>query len=181
MPAKRLPAELYLIQTFYRTNSTIMIDCTKPLTVADLIQIGLLIAAIFTICLTFIQIRKGNKTQKATFFKELYMTLFSDSNIRDAYYKLEYGKFIYDTKFHGSADEKSFDQLLSFIDLICELYYQNVITEKEMNFFKYEITRIFKNTNVTRYLEFLKGFYKYNTDTEPFQSFVKYCHQTIKK
>lgn len=158
-----------------------MIDWTKSLTIADLIQIGLLIAAIFTICLTFFQIKKGNKTQKATFFKELYLTLFSNSDMRNAYYNLEYGEFIYNDDFHGSEEEKSLDQLLSFIDLICELYYQNVITEQEMKFFKYEITRIFSNENLNKYLTFLESFYKHNTDTKPFQSFIKYSKQNIKK
>jgi hypothetical protein len=150
--------------------------------IADLINIGLLFVAIIGIFLTYRQIKESHKTQKATFFKDLYSTMFSDQDIRNAYYQIEYGEFDYGVDFHGSENEKGFDRLLSFIDLICDLYDQGIITHHEMSFFKYEFTRIYFNDNVQRYLKFLTNFYaQVGTGTKPFPSFVAYCENKLRK
>ncbi|CAG0940896.1 hypothetical protein BROC_01205 [Candidatus Brocadiaceae bacterium] len=146
------------------------------LSFADGINAILLFVAIIGIVFTAHQIRESHKTQKATFFKDLYSTMFSDQDVRNAYYQIEYGDFTYDENFHGSSNEKLIDRLLSFVDLVCDLYAQGIITEHEMSFFKYEFTRIYQNPNVQGYLEFLKNFYAdVGTGTKPFASFVAYC------
>lgn len=105
--------------------------------------------------------------------------MFSDPDIRDAYYLVEYGEFVYDHSFHGSSNEKQIDRLLSFVDLVCDLFAQGIITEHEMSFFKYEFTRIHQNANVQGYLKFLKSFYdEVRTGTTPFPSFVSYCERS---
>jgi hypothetical protein len=147
---------------------------------ADLINAGLLIVAVVGIWLTYLQLRTSSKTQKATFFKDLYTTMFADAEIRNAYYKIEYGEFNYGADFHGSKDERMFDHLLSFVDLICELYAQGTISDREMRFFKYELTRINRNDNIKRYLDFLTSIYKSEgTDTVPFPSFSAYCKKSV--
>jgi len=159
-----------------------MFQFQSNVSVTDLINGVLLIVAILGIFLTYRQIRISYKTQKATFFKEIYSTMFSDPDIRNAYYQLEYDQFIYNDNFHGSENEKLIDRLLSFVDLVCELYNQMVITDREIGFFKYEFIRIYKNQNVQNYLIFLKMFYeKVGCDKEPFFSFVKYCKKELKE
>ena len=97
-------------------------------------------------------------------------------------FRSEYNRFVYSEQFHGSNDENIVDRLLSFADLVCDLYAQGVLTDHEMDFFKYEFYRIYKNTNVQRYLDFLKGRY---TDTghasEPFPAFVAYCETELRR
>jgi|GEM_PF-1794634 len=145
-------------------------------TTADATNIALLIVAILGIWLTLLQITEGSKTQKAAFFKDLYSTMYSDPDVREAFYQVEYGKFIYNPKFHDSPSEKKIDRLLSFVDLVCDLYDQKIITEREMRFFKYEFARISQDPNVQGYLEFLRSFYdSVGTGTRPFPSFVSYC------
>jgi hypothetical protein len=159
-----------------------MFQFQNNVSVTDLINGILLIVAIVGIFLTYRQIRIGYKTQKAGFFKEIYSTMFSDPDIRNAYYQIEYGQFTYDSKFHGSENEKLIDRLLSFVDLVCELYNQKVITDREIGFFKYEFIRIYRNQNVQNYLKFLKTFYgNVGCDKEPFFSFVKYCKKELKE
>jgi hypothetical protein len=158
-----------------------MFQFENTYSIADLINAGLLFVAIVGIFLTYRQIKGSHKTQKATFFKDLYSTMFSDHDIRDAFYQIEYGEFNYDVNFHGSDNEKAIDQLLSFIDLICDLYAQGIITQHEMSFFKYEFTRIYFNDNVQRYLKFLTGFYtQIGTETKPFPSYVAYCESKLR-
>jgi hypothetical protein len=74
--------------------------------------------------------------------------MFSDPDIRKAYYQIEYDRFVYDDSFHGSDNEQLIDRLLSFADLVCDLYSQGLITRREMNFFKYEFIRIYQELNI---------------------------------
>ncbi len=108
--------------------------------------------------------------------------MYSDPDVREAFYQVEYGEFVYDQSFHGSQTERKIDRLMSFVDLVCDLYAQGIITEHEMRFFKYEFTRIHQNRNVQGYLEFLKDFYeRVGTDTMPFPSFVSYCEKVARR
>jgi len=157
-----------------------MLQFQNTYSIADLINAGLLLAAIGGIFLTYRQIKESHKTQKATFFKDLYSTMFADRDIREAYYQIEYNEFVYDLKFHGSDNEKLIDRLLSFIDLVCDLYAQRIISEHEMSFFRYEFTRIYDNDNVRRYLSFLESFYnQVGAGTRPFPSYVAYCEDKL--
>lgn len=140
----------------------------------------MLVAAIIGIALTYRQIAESHKTQKASFFKDLYSTLYGDPDIRKIYYDIEYNKFIYDRAFCHSENERLMDHLLSFADLVCDLYAQGIITDHEMGFLKYEFSRIYKNENVRGYLDFLENFYpKTGADVQPFRSFRSYCERDL--
>ena len=159
-----------------------MFQFQNTVSIADITNIVLLLVAIIGIFFTYYQIKQGFKTQRAVFFKELYLTLFSDEVIRKAFYQIEYDRFVYDASFHGSSSEKTIDRLLSFIDLVCEIYEQKVITKREMSFFKYEIIRVYMNDNIQNYLKFLKDFYDLvEIGTIPFSSFISYCEKEAKK
>lgn len=148
---------------------------------ADLINAGLLLVAIFGIYLTYRQIRVGHRTQHATFFKDLYGGMFADKDIRDAYYLIEYDNFHYKKRFHQSKKEKKVDHLLSFTDLVCDLYMQNMLTKHEMDFFKYRMLRIYASKDIKRYLNSLDGVYeKHQIRAVPFESFRDYCKTELK-
>jgi len=150
----------------------------NTISIADIINAILLMVAVLGICFTYREAKQTRKTQKATFFKDLYSTMYSDPDIRKAYYQIEYGEFTYSDSFHGSKMEPLIDRLLSFADLVCYLYDQKMLTENEMVFFKYEFIRIYVDTNVKNYLQFLEDFYQKNkTGTKPFPSYVSYCSQ----
>ena len=159
-----------------------MLNFTTDISISQIISACLLLAAVGGILLTYRQMRSNYRMQKATFFKELYSTMFADSEVRSALYMIEYNRFVYTEQFHGSTDENIVDRLLSFSDLVCDLYAQGVLTDHEMDFFKYEFYRIYKNANVQRSLDFLKERY---TDTghniEPFPAFVAYCETELRK
>ena len=145
---------------------------------ADRINAALLVVAIVAILLTWWQARAGAKTQRASFLRDLYGTINSDEGIREAFYSIEYGNFIYDADFHGSEQERNVDRLLSFVDLICELHRRGVLTRREMQFFEYRFRRVAADQHVQAYLAFLKTFYAVNdTHTEPFPSFMIYSRR----
>jgi hypothetical protein len=157
-----------------------MFQSQNTISIADIINAFLLLAAVAGIFLTYRQIQQTYKTQKAAFFKDLYSMMFSDLDIRKAYYQIEYDNFAYDSSFHGSKNEQRIDRLLSFADLVCYLYDQKMLTEHEMDFFKYEFIRIYRDKGIQDYLKFIKGFYRENeTGTDPFPSYVSYCKSAL--
>jgi hypothetical protein len=141
---------------------------------ADKINIALLVAAVVGIALTFWQVRKGARSQRAQFLKELYLTMTADVDIGAAYYQIEYGKFKYDQDFHDSEIERQVDRLLSFADLVAELYLQSAISKREMVFFQYRFRRICEDKEIQAYLTFLSSFYKQvGVGKNPYDSFQR--------
>ncbi len=150
----------------------------NEISVGDIVNIALFILALIGLLFTYRQIKENFKTQKATFFKDLYSIMYTDTSIAKAFYALEYGKFKYDNNFHGSDSEGEIDRLLSFANLVCDLYFQQILTEREMRFFKYRFLRIFTNTDIQNYLKFLTPFYSgVDSGTKPYNGFVSYCEK----
>ena len=116
-------------------------------------SIILLFVAGIGIYLTVRQLRQGYEVQKATFFKELYMALTSHTDIRKAVYMVEGKRFVFDQNFYGSPEEYLIDQMLSFFDLVCELYTRTMLTNQEMQFFKYEALTVYNDDGIQKYLE----------------------------
>ena len=126
------------------------------------------------------QLQQSHQIQKATFFKELYLTMFGDQDIRDALYLLDKDEFVYGNSFRKSDDEKRIDRLLSFADLVCALSMWGLLEDQEMQFFRYELMVIYNDPHVQAYLQYLKEAFKTETkaDLQPFSSFTAYCQKT---
>ncbi len=153
----------------------ITLDFLSKLTPADRVQVGLLLAAVVGIALTYWQVRSNAQTQRALFLKDLYSTLTTDPSICKAYYLIEYGTFTYGPEFHGSPTEPKIDRLLSFADLVCQLYSRGIMKKHEMEFFKYRFLRMAENPGIVEYLTFLTGFYeRVGIEKRPFHGFVTY-------
>ena len=143
------------------------------ISVADIINMFLLLVAVIGVFLTYLQTRQAYKIQKTTFFKDLYSMMFSDQDIRKAYQMIEYNKFVYGEEFHNSIEEHLIDRLLSFTDLVCYLHNQKMLTDYEMDFFKYEYLRVYENINIQKYLSFLENLYDINkTDIKIFSIYI---------
>lgn len=158
-----------------------MLEFQPTVTIADILNAVLLVLALIGIFLTYKQIRYNYKTQNAAFFKDLYSTIFTDADIRKAFYLIECEKFVYDESFHGSLNEQAFDRMFGFNDLVCDLYFQGVLTKREMAYFRYGFTRIYQDKEVVKYLDFLKSFFaKTGIAAKPFPSYVAYCEEVLK-
>jgi hypothetical protein len=141
----------------------------------------LLLVAIVGIFLTRRQLQQDHKVQKATFFKDFYLTMWSDQEIRDFYYEIEYDKFRYSPELlGGSQQEKQLDRFLGFLDLLCDLYSQGSISEREIRFFNYELKKVHDSDHVQAYLQALSRFYSESgVKTKPYSSLVEYWDRTL--
>lgn len=64
----------------------------------------------------------------------------------------EYNQTWYSAQFHGSGElELKVDKTLSYFSYICYLKKRRIISNKEFDFFKYEIERILMNKQVQDY------------------------------
>lgn len=113
----------------------------------------------------YYQWRRNVLLKRAGYINELTEKIRSDNYIKDVIYMLDYGKEWYSPKFHGCGElELKVDKTLSYFSYICYLERHKIITNKEFDFFKYEIERILLNEEVRDYFYNLYHFSnKFNT------------------
>ncbi len=148
---------------------------------ADKINTALLLVTALSVVAAFWQIRTAAKAQRATFLKDLYMQLRTDEAVAEAFYLIEYSEFTYGPTFHGSPLEKKVDRLLTLIDLVCEMRSQSVISEREMEFFRYQFIRVATDPAIREYLSFLDSFYKrVGMDRRAFPAFQAFSKEQLR-
>lgn len=110
------------------------------ISLGDIINAIMLLFTLMGLIFTIIKLRQNKIINRASFIKELYFQFYNDKEIMDAFYHIEYdenpddGK--YDSQLHNSEFGRKFDKLLSFFEIVCDMYYRNIITKKRFgNFF----------------------------------------------
>lgn len=145
-------------------------------TVGDIANVLLFVAAVPTLGFTWWQVRLNTLTQRTQLLKDLYFSFDSNQGLQDAFYEVEYDKFVYGSNFHGSPLERKIDGLLDRFDLICHLFRSGMLSEPEIKPFEYYLRRIYGNPEIQKYLLFLVGFYgQHRKDMKPFPDFREYC------
>ena len=142
---------------------------------ADLVNFVLLIVAFVSI---FLMLRRHTKQNRATLFKELYLMVFGDADFGEAFFLLEKGQFVYGATVAYSAHERLVNRLLRFMDLVCEVYADKLLTEQEMNFFKRQFIRVYEHPSIKGYLKSLTEDYSApRAGTMPFPQFLAYSEK----
>ena len=122
------------------TNEISISDITSALSVAFVILGGIF---------GYYQWRKNVLLKRAGYINDLTEKIRTDSDINDVIYMFDYGEEWYSAKFHGSGElELKVDKTLSYFSYICYLKKQKIISDKEFDFFKYEIERILMNQQI---------------------------------
>ena len=144
---------------------------------ADLVNFVLLMVAFISI---FLVLRRHTRQNRATLFKELYLMVFGDADFGEAFFLLEKGQFVYGATVAYSAHERLVNRLLRFMDLVCEVYADKLLTEQEMNFFKRQFIRVYEHPSIKGYLKFLTEDYtQAGAGTTPFPHFIAYCEKAL--
>jgi RNA processing factor Prp31 len=135
--------------------------------------IGLVIAT-FGSAFGLVQWNHSNKIKKAEFLKQIIDQLRFNDNLSKTMYMIEYSDNWYSVKFHNSPEEKEIDKFLAYINYVCYLRNNKIITENEFKFLRYEITRVCSNIQVQSYLWNLYHFSKRMNTICSFSELVKY-------
>ncbi len=109
---------------------------------ADLVTFVLLMVAFVSI---FLVMRRQTRQSRATLFKELYLMVFGDADFGDAFFLIEKGQFVYGATAASTPQERIVNRLLRFMDLVCEVYADKLLTEQEMSLFKRQFIRVYEH------------------------------------
>ena len=109
----------------------------------------------------YYQWRKNVLLKRSGYINDLIEKIRSNNDIKDIMYMFDYDDEWYSEKFHGSGKlEFKVDKTLSYFSYICYLKKQKIISNKEFDFFKYEIERILMNPQIQDYFYNLYHFSK---------------------
>lgn len=120
--------------------------------ISDIVSIISLLLVITGGVFAYYQWRRDIALKRANYINELTEKIRTDDSIKDVVYLLDYDDHWYSKEFHGSGKlELKMDKTLSYFSYICYLRKQRIISNKEFDFFRYEIERILKNQQVQDY------------------------------
>jgi hypothetical protein len=135
-----------------------------------------LIGLIFAV----IEIRRNTRVQRAQFLLEFTERYFSDSDVRKFYYKLDYNEFELDfDKFIGSNEERWLDSLIYTYDIIGRLVKMKVLNTEEVDIIAFQASRVLKNSEVIKYLNWLDEEYVQEGRPAPAHKDARFLVETV--
>jgi len=149
--------------------------------ISDIIDIALLVVTALGIIFAGIQMRQTTKINRANLVKELYFTLYNDKELRKIFYKIEWSS--YDNSEWKKLDEEEeqcVDKLLTFFDIVCNMYGRKVLIKQDMDIFSYEMRRVYEHPAIQEYLTFLSNWQRKRGLGENYISYKKYCRNSYK-
>lgn len=132
------------------------------------------------------QLESSYEVQKATFFKELYLMMYADPGIKDAFYLLDFDEFTFsrsDFQSLTTIDKAKFNQIklidnfLNYCNLLCVLYFRRMLTEQEMRSFEYMFTVTYTNSSLQEYVTYVKEIFEQEIGKMPWPNFILYCQK----
>ena len=125
---------------------------TNEISISDITSILSVFLVILGGIFGFHQWRKNILLKRAGYINDLTEKIRTDNDIKDIIYIFDYDKEWYSLQFHKSGElELKVDKTLSYFSYICYLKRQKIISNKEFDFFKYEVERILINQQVQDY------------------------------
>ena len=101
--------------------------------------------------------------KKHNFLANITNDLFDDTDLRKFFYEIDYEKFSFSEgkldEFKGSDQERHLDALLYRYNLLGRLVRMKVLRRTEIEFMFFEMTQVFKNAEVSKYLSWLEREY----------------------
>lgn len=149
--------------------------------VSDIIDIALLVVTALGIIFAGIQIQQTTKINRANLVKELYFTLYNDTELREIFYKIEWSSYdCSEWKKLDKKEEQYVDKLLTFFDIVCNMYDRKVLMKQDIDIFSYEMRRVYEHPAIQEYLVFLSNWQIKKGLGENYISYKKYCRNNYK-
>ena len=131
---------------------------------AQILATALAGVGLFTSALTLHLATRQARLQRLI---ELQDKIYSDTELRDLYYQVEYGTYRYDTTQHHSAQEKVVDRLLILLDSVARLYEAKMLSRRDLGILDTTFTRVFQNDQIQKYLAFLEPYWTATGNQDP--------------
>ena len=143
--------------------------------VSDIISIIGLVIASSGGTIGLVQWNQANKVKKAEYLDNIIQKLRYDEKLNSVFRKIEYSNNWYNSKFHNCSEEQIFDELFSYLDYICYLRKNRILSNKEFRVLQYELNRVCGNYNVQTYLWNVYQFSKKNNAKCPYENLINYA------
>jgi len=106
-------------------------------------------------------LRQNIRVQRGDFLLKLTERYFKDTAIRDLYYKIDWGEWIFDPRKLGDdPEEQLLDRLLYLFDEIGQLFRLGVLDKHQAAIFAFQASRVLGNRGVREYLRLLDSDYQ---------------------
>lgn len=127
------------------------------------------------------QLVQQEKISRATFVHDLYMKLFNDDEIRALFYSIEWSDYKPKNPvgYSKTDSEKAADKLLALFDLVCSMYYNDVLKKEDLSVMDYEMLRFYLHPDTQSYLSFLQRWQKIQNIGRSYESYSKYCSEKL--
>ena len=122
-----------------------------------------------------VQWNDSNKLKRAEYVNNLFKEFNSNPDVKQVLYNIDYDVKWYNSHFHNSGKlEQATDMALNYYSYICYLYESKLIKSKEFDFYRYQVERILKNSNVQNYLYNVYHNARYYKDEMSFAYLFRY-------
>ncbi len=149
-----------------------MLKFEPTITIGALIQAAALLVAALGLAFNALETRRATHQRRIQQLVDLQHKFYSDAEMLDAYYLIEYGDFTYDVNFHGSDLEKKIDRLLVHFENIATLFQAKVVSLSELDIVAYNYLVIYQNAQIQEYFSWLDTWYERRGIKEkPFEIF----------
>lgn len=150
---------------------------------ADVLTVIGFLATGFALWFTWREFRRNGRVQRAQFLLDITNRYFSDAEIKNLYYQIEWEKFKfnYETLGHGGKEEQALDNLLYTFDIIGHLVKIGTLNKEDVNIIAYQAARVLNNAEVQKYLVWLDGWYKKVGRLHPAHADARYLVQHLLK
>ena len=128
-------------------------------------------AIVASIALVFniLQQRAHDRQRRLEIVSRSLSDFAADEDMQEAFYAIEYGDFIYNSGFHRSEEEKKYDKLLRHFAILRSMLSKNLIKKEDISLVEYHLSRIEKNPEVLKYIEFISDWCEYaGNESHPF-------------
>jgi hypothetical protein len=135
-----------------------ILHLTNEIRIGDLISGGSFLIAAIGLFLNWWQLRAGGIRKRAEFIVSVFNQYITDPESSRALYDIEYDRFKYTERFHGSGEEKSLDRLLYYFEKIAALYHMGIVTLEDLELVKYDFVLVYTNVDVGEYFKTLDSY-----------------------
>jgi len=150
------------------------------ISIGDLLTLVGFVFAVVSLIFAGVQLRRNTAIQRAQFLLDITDRYFRDSDVRRFFYKLDYRQFKLDFKhFIGSDEERWLDSLLYTFDIIGRMVKMKVVTREEVDVIAFQASRVLRNPEVQKYLQWLDGEYQREGRTERAHDDARFLAKTL--
>src|ERR1051326_4060499 len=132
-----------------------MFQFKNEIRLGDVIAACSFLIAAVGLFLNWWQLRVGGIRKRAEFIVSVFNQYVTDPEAASILYDIEYKRFKYSERFHGSEDERKLDRLLNYYEKIATLFDMRIVTLADLELVKYDFIVAYKNAEVQKYFETL--------------------------